>query len=232
MSLNNPDRRPWGTARGARITTMSAWAIVAVTALVTAFLWVQMLQRGETSSPAAIVFFNVSVFSGIGALFIDLWLAQRRGDPGDAAGLPRLPGAWFTGAGIGTVLAAVLGGGRDVVVPLLWGLLMLIVGAVVFFSPVMLERYRERRARRHAGVRAEGVHTKAVVTRVTVFYREHIRHQRVTMRFTDQNGDQRWFTQTAAAGSSTIEEGQSLSLHYDRANPSRKRSLVVDWPTY
>ena len=230
MSLHDPARRPWATRKGARAVALSAWAVVAVSALLAAFWWVGTTQGDRSTLTPAIVAFNVSVFVGIGALAVDLLTTQRRGLE-ESTALPRLPGAWFTGAGFGTIAAAVLPSGHDAA-PLPWGLLIAVGGALVFISPCLLERYRDGRTHRHAGIRASGIRTIAMVTDVHTFFREHYPRYRVTMRFTDQHGTPRWFTQTAPSGSRAMEAGQHLPLHYDAANPGRRRTLVVDWPTW
>lgn len=230
MSLNDPARRPWGTARGARIISLSAWVVVAIGALLAAAWWVRNIQSDESALLPAIVAFNVSIFAGIGALFIDLGTAQRRGVE-ETSALPRLPGAWFTGAGIGTIAAVVLAPDLDASA-LPWGLLMSVAGSLVFVSPELIERHRRRQTQRHAHVRASGIRTSAKVTRVSMFFRDDHSRYRVTMRFTDQHGDRRWFTKTAPAGTRPMEEGDALALHYDPASPSHRRTLVLDWPTW
>lgn len=230
MTLHNPARRPWGTARGARTISRSAWAVVVIAAMLTAVWWVKMLDGDQSMLTPAIVVFNVSIFAALGALGIDLGTAQRRGEE-ESAALPRLPGSWVAGAGIGAMATNAFVPGRDMTV-LLWGLLMFAAGALAFFSPVLLERYRAARTRSYSRTRATGTRTQATVTEVRVFYREHFAHQRVTMTFTDQDGGQRWFTKTAAAGTRPLVVGRKLPLHYDAARPQHKRTLVVDWPTY
>lgn len=62
--------------------------------------------------------------------------------------------------------------------------------------------------------------------------RDDFTRYRVSMRFTDQRGNARWFTQTTPPGARPVDEGTRLPLHYDAANPGRKNSLVVDWPSW
>ena len=77
--MHDPASRPWGTAKGARIISLSAWAVVAVSAMLAAAWWVRMILGDETALTPSIVAFNVSIFAALGALFIDLGTAQRRG---------------------------------------------------------------------------------------------------------------------------------------------------------
>lgn len=230
MSMHDPARRPWGTATGARSVTLSAWALVAVIAALAAAWWVGMLQGDRNMLTPAIVAFNISIFVSLGAVAIDLTTAQQRGEE-ESSALPRLPGSWLAGAGLGAIAAGALTPGYGLA-PALWGLLMLAGGVTLFLSPVLLTQHRARKARRHSRTRATGVRTQATVTEVRTFYREHLARYRVTMRFTDQQGDQRWFTQTAAAGSRGIETGQKLPLHYDPVRPGKTRTLVIDWPQH
>lgn len=230
MSLHDPARRPWGTARGARIISMSAWMLVAVCAALTALWWVGMLSGHRSLLTPSIIAFNISIFAGIGAMFVDLGTAARRGEE-HSASLPRLPGSWLTGAGIGASAAVALGPASSLSV-LPWGVLLLVGGVALFISPNLLAAYRARRAQRHSQIRTTGIRTRATVTEVRTFYREHLPHYRVTLRFTDEQGAQRWFTQTAPAGARKVSKGRNLPLHYDPANPRRKRTLVVDWPTW
>lgn len=230
MSTHDPTRRPWGTAKGARIIALSAWVLVAVSAALAAAWWVGMLHGDAALQAPSLVAFNVSIFVGIGALGIGLWTAHRRGEE-ESATLPRLPGSWFTGAGLGTITAVALAPTHDLVA-LAWGLLMLACGVMLFASPVLLAQYRARKVSRHSHTRATGVRAHATVTDVHTFYRQHLAHHRMTMRFSDRQGTQRWFTQTAPGGGPWMTEGQTLALHYDPSNPARKKTLVVDWPTW
>lgn len=230
MSLHDPASRPWGTAKGARIISLSAWAVVAVSAMLAAAWWVRMILGDESALTPSIVAFNVSIFAALGALFIDLGTAQRRGIE-ETSALPHLPGAWLIGAGVGTIAAVTMGPAGGLT-PLLWGLLMFASGALAFISPNLLARYRDRRAHRHSQTRASGIRTQATVTKVSTVYREHSPRYRVTLRFTDQQGNQRWFTQTAPGAARSVADGTNLPLHSDAANPARKRTLVVDWPTW
>lgn len=109
---------------------------------------------------------------------------------------------------------------------------MLACGVLLFTSPMLLAQYRASKVRRHSHTRATGVRTHATVTDVHTFYRQHLAHHRVTMRFTDRQGTQRWFTQTAPASVREMTKCQTLALHDDPSNPERKKTLVVDWPTW
>lgn len=230
MSLNDPTRRPWGTAQGARFITLSAWAIIAGLSLATAVCAVPLFSGDLGMEAATFTLFIICTFASLGALGIDLALASRSGD-GDVVALPRLPGAWLTGGGIGTMIAAALPG-RPLSLLSLLGLMMFAAGVATFFSPTLLERYRSNKTIRHGQIRSAGVHTQAQVTEVSTFYREHFAHYRVTMRFTDQAGSPRWFTRNAPAGTRKISQGRILPLHYDPQNPGRRRTIVVDWPSY
>lgn len=230
MSLHNPARRPWGTAKGARNISMSAWVLVAVCAALTALWWVGMLSGRRSLLTPSIIAFNISIIVGLGAMFVDLGTAARRGEE-DSASLPHLPGSWFTGAGVGAIAAIALAPGSSLSA-LPWGLLMLVGGATLFVSPNLLAAYRARRDQRHSQIRTTGIRAQATVTEVRTFYREHLPLYRVTLRFTDEQGAQRWFTQTAPAGARKVSKGRNLPLHYDPANPGRERTLVVDWPTW
>lgn len=110
---------------------------------------------------------------------------------------------------------------------------MLAFGVLLFVSPVLLARYRERRAQQQERTRASGVHARVTMTNVRMFFREHVARYRVTMRFTDQNGDQRWFTQATPGGARAVEEGRCVPRASLRPGESQAgRSLVVDWPTW
>jgi len=230
MSLHDPDRRPEERARVLRRITLSAWAVVAALALATAVRAVPLFSAGQGPDAAATTLFTISIFAAVGALILDLSTARRRG-ASELEGMPRLPGAWFTGAGIGTLIAAVLTG--RLASPLtMWGLLMLAVGLAAFFSPHLVERYRAATAIRHDHVRSTGAHALATVTNARMVSRNDSLRFRVTLRFTDQEGSQRWFTRTAPLHTVDMSKDDTIPMHYDPQNPSNRRTLVVDWPTY
>ncbi|MDQ0615471.1 hypothetical protein QF046_003112 [Microbacterium sp. W4I4] len=228
MSLNDPSRRPWGTARGARIIVTALWGVVGGIAFAAAALWVRMLQGDPAATSPSMVAFNISIFAGIGVLFADLNTAQRR-QVEESSSLPRLPGAWFTGAGTGALLASVLGGPEFVLV--FWALVMLIGGVAVYGSPNLLAISRARRARHDSRIRSAGASATATVTEVRTLYRNERFLFRPTMTFTDREGRQRWFTRTAPAGIRSVTKRQTFLLHYDPEHPGRRRSMVVGWNT-
>lgn len=84
--------------------------------------------------------------------------------------------------------------------------------------------HRARTRNRH---RAQGL-----VTELHTFYRDRHAYQRVTIRFTDQQGNQRWLTRTAPPGARSVTEHQNLGVHYDPADPGHRRGIVIDWPMY
>lgn len=227
MSLNNPQRRPWGTARGAHIIMTISWAAAALTALVAAAFWVRSLQDGDDAFAVSLIAFNVSIFICLGALAVDLITLPRR-NVEDASALVHFPGSWFTGAGIGALVASAFG--PPDVAALIWGAVMLIGGVVIYISPQLLATSRAKRALHNRRVQSTGARAIATVTEVHTFYRQHVPHQRATLQFTDQDGNERWFTQTAPVGAERVATGQRLTLHYDATRPGHRRSLMVDWP--
>jgi len=231
MSLNNPSHRPWRQPKVTRTITMSAWVVVVILAMLTVVAFVQSHFRHGDLFVVWVVLLNVLIVTAIGSLFIDLSTVERRG-AGDGTPVARFFGSPVAGGGLGMVVAAVLEPGAGILLAA-GGLLVLIIGATTFVSPVLLDRYRKNKARSDAHIRGVGVRTLATVTEVHQFSRgdSYLRY-RVTLQFTDQQGNQRWLVRNAAPGSRPIDKGESIPLHYDPGNPSRRRSLVVDWPTY
>lgn len=231
MSLNNPSHRPWRQPKVTRAITLAAWAIAATLAMLTVIEFAAFVSADSGNDYVWVVLLNVFIVAAIGSLAIDLGTVERRG-AGEGTPLARFFGSSVGGSGIGMVVAAVLAPRAGF--PLAaGGLLVLIVGATTFISPVLLDRYRENTARSDAHIRSVGVRTLATVTEVHHFSRgdSYLRY-RVTLQFTDEQGNQRWLVRNAAPESRPIDTGESIPLHYDPADPSRKRSLVVDWPTY
>jgi len=230
MSLNDPTRRPWGTAQGASRTILFIWTGIALLSLASAVCIVLALSRPIDFSPTATILAVISVIAGVAGMHFDFATAQRRG-AGVAVGVAHLFGAWISGAGGGIIVTAALSGQLGSLLSLS-GLLILGVGVAIFLSPNVLERYRAAAEIRHDRVRSTGAHVLATVTSATMVSLNDSLRFRVTLRFTDQEGAQRWFTRTAPPATVDISEDDTIPMHYDPQNPGDRRSLVVDWPTY
>jgi hypothetical protein len=73
---------------------------------------------------------------------------------------------------------------------------------------------------------ANGIQTTATVTAAGIDGMvNYVQHQRLTLKFTDDKGVDRWVKEGRTGGHYQV--GDTLPLRYDPAHPGRKRSIVV-----
>lgn len=230
MSIHNPSDRPWRKPAGARIAIYSAWVVVAATSVVQGWFLPDLVFEVEGAYGAMWwnIAFIVALALGIGVMLFDARLADIR-DASEASALARMVGALVAGAGIGAFVRV-----WGELTSMLLALALVGIGLLIFFGPALLHVRRLRRQRSDNAIRKSGASTTAVITDVHEFYRGGsvpMAHYKVTLRFTDTSGQDRWYTETAPPGifSNDVTLGRRLPLHYDPARPGRRRSIVVSW---
>jgi hypothetical protein len=100
-----------------------------------------------------------------------------------------------------------------------------LVGAFYLVAVILVIKYilRDISAK---NTNANGVQTTATITAAGVDGMvNYVQHQRLTLKFTDDKGVDRWVKEGRTGGHYQV--GDTLPLRYDPAHPDRKRAIVV-----
>jgi hypothetical protein len=102
-----------------------------------------------------------------------------------------------------------------------------LIGALYLVAIILMVKYilRDISAKQ---TNATGVQTTATVTAASVDGMvNYVQHQRLTLKFTDDKGVDRWIHEGRTGGHYSV--GDTLPLRYDPAHPSRKRAIVIGY---
>jgi hypothetical protein len=102
-----------------------------------------------------------------------------------------------------------------------------LIGAFYLVAIILVVKYilRDISAKQ---TNATGVQTTATVTAAGVDGMvNYVQHQRLTLKFTDDKGVDRWVHEGRTGGHYSV--GDTLPLRYDPAHPSRKRAIVIGY---
>jgi hypothetical protein len=102
-----------------------------------------------------------------------------------------------------------------------------LVGALYLVALILVIKYVLRDISAKA-TNATGVQTTATITAAGVDGMvNYVQHQRLTLKFTDEKGVDRWVHEGRTGGHYQV--GDTLPLRYDPAHPERKRSIVIGY---
>lgn len=246
MSLVNPDQRWWRKDRPLRTVTMIVWTVVLLVCVVTG--WSNALYMasatwstiGHTSwttgtslSPfmetLAMTLVSVVIFPVIFAAILDGYRLHRRNlSAGWAAA--HAVGAVFLGLGTGVLLAALsplTAQSRPLVLSV--GAILVGVGTAVLAIRPLVTYLNQSRGDSQAWSRMHGTPTQAVITDSRVVTTFDVDRWKVTVRFRDGDGNERWHTTTAPVHEADMPTvGTQRTLRYDPDNPGRKSTIFVD----
>jgi hypothetical protein len=102
-----------------------------------------------------------------------------------------------------------------------------VIGALYAVALVMIIKYvlRDISAKE---TNANGVQTTGIITAAGIDGMvNYVQHQKLTVKFTDDKGVDRWVKIGRTGGNYNV--GDSLSLRYDPAHPDRKRAIVIGY---
>jgi hypothetical protein len=102
-----------------------------------------------------------------------------------------------------------------------------LIGALYLVALVLIIKYilRDISAKQ---TNANGVQTTGTITAAGVDGMvNYVQHQRLTLKFTDDKGIERWIHVGRTGGHYSV--GDTLPLRYDPAHPARKRAIVIGY---
>jgi hypothetical protein len=102
-----------------------------------------------------------------------------------------------------------------------------LIGALYLVALVLIVKYilRDISAKQ---TNANGVQTTGTITAAGVDGMvNYVQHQRLTLKFTDDKGIERWIHVGRTGGHYSV--GDTLPLRYDPAHPARKRAIVIGY---
>ena len=102
-----------------------------------------------------------------------------------------------------------------------------LIGALYLVALILIVKYilRDISAKE---TNANGVQTTATITAAGVDGMvNYVQHQRLTLKFTDDKGVDRWVHEGRTGGHYQV--GDTLPLRYDPAHPDRKRAIVIGY---
>lgn len=241
MSLVDPSRRLWRWSHVLTRVTSGLWILVAVSAAVYGWAEAQVVggavwQRfagadwlvGVESVPSWVVglaskALTLSVVGAILGFFLTIYTATVR-DTGAGWSVCHFLGWWPLGAGIGGLVSSL----TAPVSAAPW----LPLGAVVFgglcllLRPAVERRIRIIAQRREQVVRS-GITTVGVATKVDVVIWFGVHYWKVTVKYTDQDGRDRWTRGLVRLRDAQPEVGKRYRVSHDPEHPGRRSSIVV-----
>ncbi len=216
MSLIDPSSRWWNRGSTRRGAAYLCWVVAVLFAAFGA--WDLGAAVGSPPSVSSIIASTVS----IPLLILGGFLYQFGVDSEDVDGrtvfMPLA--AYFVALGIGMT-----GGQWQREASLSWlGLVFAIAGVVALLSAEVLVRKARDGARLRARVERSGTIAEGRVTRTHRFSLNYQDVTRVTIRFTDAQGQTRWISQTV---SGSLKTGDAVRLKYSQADLGRRSAVIV-----
>lgn len=215
MSLTNPDE----TADKAKAILRPIAVVAGAIGLATGpIIGLVLMANGSPDSwVGGSLFLYVALSVGTG-LFV-FYTVKHRNPLGIAAYVVAYVG------GLVAVFAFGLAGSPDTDNPATVRNSFIIVGAIYVIALVLVIIYFYHRAGQEHTLQ-HGVDTRATVTAVGVDGMvNYVQHQRITLVFTDQEGNKRYFRIGRTGGGYSV--GDTLPLRYDPEHPGEKRYFVV-----
>lgn len=165
----------------------------------------------------------VSTMCAMLTLFVAIYAATVR-DTGPGWSVCHFFGWWPLGAGLGGLVAAWTA-------PVASAPWLPLAGVLVGGFCLLLRPVVERRVRIHAQRRADvvrtGVTSVGVATKVDMVIRLDIHYWKVTVKYADQQGRDRWATGLVRTHDARPEVGQRYRVSHDPKHPGRRSSIVV-----
>jgi hypothetical protein len=203
--------------------------------------------RGRSISAALKPYLFLIYVIGLGSAPVIVWLMSLRPVSDDAAAGFILAYVLISTAA-GTLIYYLPGGRNGLTVAAYWvayggGLFLilgsttpvakgspisqgLILGTFVYLVAAYLLTLHLLRVAAMRQTTARGVDTTATITRAGVDGMvNYVQHQRLTLKFTDQHGKERWLRIGRTGGGYSV--GDTISLRYDPARPGLKRAIIV-----
>lgn len=209
MSTIDPDAR--GRAISAVLRPFARVAAIAALATGPLFFVIMRVTGSEDAG-----FILVYVFATVAAGLLALYTSRRR---------PGMLVAAYSVAYMGGLFLVIAGGASESDPNILVAIITVGVPYAVVVLLCVLYFLREAAVRQTT---TTGVDTTAEVMSVGVDGMiNYVQHQRMTLKFVDQQGTTRYFRIGRTGGG--VSKGDTFHIRYDPARPWSKRSIIVDF---
>ncbi len=220
MSLVNPSSRWWNRPRPRKTV---AWCCMAVGGLlVFVASWIFSLELEGVASGASV---GVGVGTGLlGFALVMVGMFGRALGPGsddmDAREIGNPIALLFVAMGAGAVAASISVGSA----PRVDSVVFLAAGLIAVAVIEVFVRRGSGKRRLEAETLRRGISVESVVTNVWNYNENYLTVTRVTMRFVDREGRQRWH-KTTMSGKVTV--GERIGLRYLPGSESKRGGVMV-----
>jgi len=220
MSLTDPTTRWWNRDSTRRAAAYVCWIVGIGLALYSS--WTLWGTSGTFDGSAPTWFVIVSAILPIPLLIagVFLYLFSVESDQPSGRALSFPLAAYFIAIGLG----GLFGQAERTITLVVMNAIFVVGGVIAMVVAEVATRRGVSNAQLRDRVERSGVTTRGRVTRARSYFLNHHAVTRVTVEFTDTDGQRRWASQTVAG---EVRTGSMLNVRYSPSDLSRKAAVVI-----